>query len=95
MRGSGESCGGCYSRSEKRGADAKVAGAINQMRDLHRNPLIHPEQVLTEAEAQTLLGIAQSVIVAIVQEIEKQKAASAVSASVASALAVAPTSARP
>lgn len=65
---------------EKRGADAKVLGAINQMRELHRNPLIHPEEVLSETEAQMLFGIAQSAIAAIVSDIESRKAAATVAA---------------
>jgi hypothetical protein len=42
--------------------DPKVLGALKQMADLHRNPTIHPETVLTVDEAIAILGIAQSVV---------------------------------
>jgi hypothetical protein len=50
-------------RQAKKG-DEKVLGALKQMADLHRNPLIHPEVVLTEDEAIATLGMAISVITA-------------------------------
>jgi hypothetical protein len=52
--------------------DLKVCNSLDQFRDLHRNPLIHPETVLSVDEALTLLGIAQSAIVAIVMDIQKR-----------------------
>ena len=48
------------------GGDPKVCSSLDQFRDLHRNPLIHPETVLTVDEALTLLGIAQSAIVSMI-----------------------------
>jgi hypothetical protein len=45
--------------------DPKVMGALKQLADLHRNPLIHPDTILTMHEAIALQGIAQSVITAI------------------------------
>lgn len=53
--------------------DDKVCGSLDQFRDLHRNPLIHPESVLSIEEAIILLGIAQSAIVAIVLDTLKRK----------------------
>jgi hypothetical protein len=44
--------------------EPKVLGALKQMIDLHRNPLIHPEAVLTMDEAISILGIGQSVMTA-------------------------------
>ena len=44
--------------------DTKILGALKQMTDLHRNPLIHPEVVLTVEEAIATLGMAVSVITA-------------------------------
>ena len=41
--------------------DARVLAALKQITDLHRNPLIHPEAVLGNEEAITILGIARSV----------------------------------
>jgi hypothetical protein len=40
--------------------DPKVLAALKQMTDLHRNPLIHPEAVLTTEEALAILGIVRS-----------------------------------
>jgi hypothetical protein len=44
--------------------DAKILAALKQMTDLHRNPLIHPEVILTTEESIATLGIARSVITA-------------------------------
>lgn len=53
--------------------EPKVCSSLDQFRDLHRNPLIHPEAVLTVEGAVTLLGIAQSAIVSMILEIAKNK----------------------
>jgi hypothetical protein len=50
-------------RRAKKG-DEKILSALKQMTDLHRNPLIHPEVVLATEEAIATLGIAISVITA-------------------------------
>lgn len=48
---------------EKRGyGDAKIIESLKQMAKLHRNPLIHPEAILTVEEAIDILGISRSVI---------------------------------
>lgn len=44
--------------------DERILGALKQMIDLHRNPLIHPEVVLTTEEAIATLGMAASIITA-------------------------------
>jgi len=41
-------------------ADDKILGALVQLKDLHRNPLIHPDAVLTNEEAVTTVGLACS-----------------------------------
>jgi len=46
----------------------KLCSSLDQFRDLHRNPLMHPEAVLSVDDAITLLGIAQSAIVSIALE---------------------------
>lgn len=46
------------------GADPKIVSALDQMRDLHRNPISHPDSNLSIDDALTLLGIAQSAITA-------------------------------
>lgn len=43
-------------------ADGKILSALKQMVDLHRNPLIHPEAVLTIEEAMSVIGLARSVV---------------------------------
>jgi hypothetical protein len=50
-------------RQSKKG-DEKILAALKQMTDLHRNPLIHPEVILTTEESIATLGIARSVITA-------------------------------
>jgi hypothetical protein len=42
--------------------DPKVLAALKQMTDLHRNPIAHPEAVLTTEEAISILGVARSAI---------------------------------
>ena len=53
--------------------NVKVCSSLDQFRDLHRNPLIHPETVLTIEEALTLHGISQSAIVSMVIDMDKRK----------------------
>jgi len=52
-------------------ADPKILAILDQIRSLHRNPTIHPQEVLTINEAMTLFGIAQSAIVAMVEDASK------------------------
>ena len=47
--------------------DQKVVEAVKQMNKLHRNPLIHPEVILTLEEAIGIVGMARSVIGAMLQ----------------------------
>lgn len=42
--------------------DTKVIESIKQMARLHRNPIIHPEVILTVEEAIGIIGIARSII---------------------------------
>ena len=49
---------------KSKGADDKVLSALDQMRDLHRNPISHPDINLETDDAMMLVGIAQSAIVA-------------------------------
>jgi hypothetical protein len=50
----------------------KTRATLRQIKDLHRNELIHPEVTLTLDEAIALLGIAQSAIVAMLQKMNAQ-----------------------
>lgn len=49
--------------------NAKVRAAVSQMVNLHRNPLIHPEDVLTTTEAMAIFGLAHSAISAMLDEL--------------------------
>jgi hypothetical protein len=49
---------------QARKGDEKILASLKQMTDLHRNPLIHPEVILTPEEAIATLGIARSAIAA-------------------------------
>ncbi len=55
-------------------ANPKVIRVIDQIRELHRNPLIHPEVTLALPEAITLWSICTSAIQAMVADIETTKA---------------------
>jgi len=52
--------------------DPKVRAALKQMTDLHRNPLIHPETILTLDEAIAIFGIARSAITAMLSVLPVQ-----------------------
>lgn len=47
----------------------EVRAVLQQIKDLHRNPLMHPEAVLTLDDAMGLMGICQSAIRAMLKEI--------------------------
>jgi hypothetical protein len=44
------------------GVDQKLIAALRQVKDLHRNPVIHFETILTMGKALTLVGMIQSAI---------------------------------
>jgi hypothetical protein len=59
-------------------ANQKVLQVLDQIRDLHRNPLMHPQGFLSMKEAIGLFDIAKSAIGALAEEIGVlQKAAAA------------------
>lgn len=47
----------------------KVIYALQQMKDLHRNPVSHPEAILSQEEALAIFGIARSVITPMLAEL--------------------------
>ncbi|MBN8531842.1 MAG: hypothetical protein J0L97_08305 [Alphaproteobacteria bacterium] len=51
-------------------ADASVLSVLDHIRSLHRNPLMHPDDVLTSDEALSLWGIVQSAIIAMYKKME-------------------------
>jgi hypothetical protein len=62
------------SKLKAAGADEKVVATLDQIRDLHRNPTLHPEVFLSQDEALALLGVAQSAILGIVADIKRREA---------------------
>jgi hypothetical protein len=54
-------------RQAKKG-DPVVLGALKQIADLHRNPLIHPQVVLTMDEALSAHGITRSAVTAMLAQ---------------------------
>ena len=56
--------------------DAKILATLNQIRVLHRNTLMHPEDVLTVDQAINLLGIIRSAISAMLEKIPTPSASS-------------------
>ena len=53
---------------KKKLGDEKIREALKQLASLHRNPIIHPQVILTVEEAIGTLGIARSVIGAMLRE---------------------------
>ena len=47
------------------GSDKKVVAALDQIRTLHRNPVVHPEENLDMGEALMLWSLATDVIASI------------------------------
>ncbi|HEY2855683.1 MAG TPA: hypothetical protein VGJ18_22795 [Gemmatimonadaceae bacterium] len=53
-----------------KGADDKIVHHLDQLRQLHRNPLTHPEDTLTISEAVSLWAMCVSIIQAMIADIE-------------------------
>jgi hypothetical protein len=56
------------------GADKKITGFLDHIRENYRNPVLHPEETLTSEEAQVLLGVCTSAIIMMVNAINKIEA---------------------
>lgn len=56
-----------------RGVDPKILAVLKQIKDLHRNPIAHPEAVLDMEEATALLGIVQSAITTMISVVKKNQ----------------------
>ncbi|MDR7271239.1 hypothetical protein J2X20_003907 [Pelomonas saccharophila] len=52
--------------------DAKVLAVLTQLKDLHRNPIAHPQVTLTVEEAVSIFGIAQSAVSAMLKTIPER-----------------------
>jgi hypothetical protein len=57
----------------KCGADPIVVTILEQIKDLHRNPVIHPETKLQTDEALSLIGIIDSALNAMVNDMKKRR----------------------
>jgi len=71
----------CINELRKAGADAKTLGILDQIRDLHRNTVMHPEAFLTSSEGIRLFDIAKSAISAMADQIAAVPAPIAMAAS--------------
>lgn len=71
--------GGYLNALDKHGVgDEKVKSALRDLKDLHRNPLIHPEDTLESIDdAIALLGSIQAVVVHMLKEIPENPLAAA------------------
>ncbi|MGA2865650.1 MAG: hypothetical protein ABSF95_14350 [Verrucomicrobiota bacterium] len=54
-----------------KGVDPKILAVLKQIKDLHRNPIAHPEAVLDMEEATALLGIVQSAITSMLSVVKR------------------------
>jgi hypothetical protein len=66
--------GTCTADLKKAKANQKIVQVLDQIRDLHRNPLMHPEDFLSMKEAISLFDIAKSAIGSVAEEIAELKA---------------------
>ena len=68
---------GAYLKNLKNhgGADPKILHSLEQIKDLYRNPTIHPETKYTPEEALSLVGLAENLISSMVREIRQRAAA--------------------
>lgn len=58
-----------YLLKENSIGSSTVIAALQQIKDLHRNPLAHPDVSISSDEAISLIGMSQSVITAMLREI--------------------------
>jgi hypothetical protein len=64
----------CVDELRNHGADARVMAVLDQIRDLHRNPIDHPEIFMKMTEAIELFDIAKSAISAMARQMTKLSA---------------------
>ncbi len=62
------------------GADKKITGLLDHIRDNFRNPVFHPEETLSSEEAQVLLGVCTSAIVMMVNAMKQLEEKAALNA---------------
>jgi hypothetical protein len=57
---------------EAAGADEKITGNLDHIRDHYRNPIMHPNENVTDDQAFSLFGAGMSLITQVMQAIETQ-----------------------
>jgi hypothetical protein len=67
---------GAYLKNLKKhgGADPKILHSLEEVKDLYRNPIIHPETTYTPEQALSLVGLAENLISSMVREIRRRAA---------------------
>ena len=62
---------GAYIKNlNQHGADQKITGFLDHIRETYRNPVLHPEVTLSGEDAQVLMGACASAIVQMVQAVQ-------------------------
>lgn len=62
---------------ETHGGDSDVVSLLKHLKDVYRNPVLHPEENYTDERVQVLFGVCVSAVVLIEGAIQKQKNKSA------------------
>lgn len=70
----GKGWGSYIAALETTQANSSTVAVLDQIRELHRNPTMHPDIALSINEATGLFGIAPSVIIAVVNDIRRHRA---------------------
>lgn len=70
----------CLDQLGAHGGDGKTIQVLDQIRELHRNPLAHPEIFLSMEDAQGLFNIVISAITAMSKQVEVLKSSKALAA---------------
>lgn len=53
------------------GADSNITILLTHLKDVYRNPVLHPEENYTDERAQVLLGVCISAVVLIETEVKR------------------------
>jgi hypothetical protein len=56
------------------GVDARILSLLDQIKDLYRNPIMHPETRLDMKQALSLVGVAESVMSAMIADLKFREA---------------------
>jgi hypothetical protein len=72
--------GSYIQRLRECGADVKITSVLEQIKELYRNPLVHPETRLSMDEALSLIGIAETAISTMTTDLKKRTSLVPVSA---------------